>query len=324
MTTSAQDITWSDFLAALKEHYTLAASRATVRHMMYFMQILLDGLAALGLASAPVQALTAREMREILRWLETPDCPRHLQPASIKKFLMLVKAALNWGVDEGLLNENVIHQVKYKKNARYQPTPNLPPGALEALLAVTNDGNYTGQLMRAAIMLAVDTGMRPQELCGAKRQNLNRGARCLRIPEADAKTSGGLVSFGQTTGEALGDYLAARAKLPGADQAEHLFLNSRGQPLAYRHWHRLLKRYAALAGYPDICPYEFRVFFATAHFHLGTDQESVRKALRHKDAGMTRHYQRVSEEERAASDLFTHSLMDHMTRQGPVAANPGD
>jgi hypothetical protein len=46
----------------------------------------------------------------------------------------------------------------------------------------------------------------------------------------------------------------------------------------------------------------------------------VRKALRHKDAGMTRHYQRVSEEERAASDLFTHSLMDHMTRQGPAAA----
>jgi integrase len=55
------------------------------------------------------------------------------------------------------------------------------------------------------------------------------------------------------------------------------------------------------------------VFFATAHFRLGTDPETVRKALRHRDPTMTRHYQRVSEEERAASDLFTNSLMDHGT-----------
>jgi hypothetical protein len=87
MTPPHQAISWSDFLAALKEHYILAASPAMVRHMMYFMRLLLDGLAAVGLASAAVQALTAHPMREILKWLETPDCPQHLQPATIKKLL---------------------------------------------------------------------------------------------------------------------------------------------------------------------------------------------------------------------------------------------
>ncbi len=203
--------------------------------------------------------------------------------------------------------------------ARISATPNLPPGALEALLDSTRDGTYTGRLMQATIILAVDTGMRPQELCAVRCQNLNRETRCLRIPEADAKTAGGLVSYGQTTAEALTDYLDARAGRPGAGQTDRLFLNSRGQPLAYRHWHRLLKRYAAQAGFPEVCPYAFRVFFATAHFRLGTDPETVRKALRHRDPTMTRHYQRVSDDERAASDLFTHNLMDHMTRQGPVS-----
>jgi integrase len=93
--------------------------------------------------------------------------------------------------------------------------------------------------MHATIMLAVDTGMRPQELCAARCQNLNRKTRCLRIPESDAKTAGGLVSYGQTTAEALSDDLDARAGTTGAGQTDRLFLNSRGQPLTHRHWHRL-------------------------------------------------------------------------------------
>lgn len=322
MNRKTPEITWAPFLEDYLTAIGQEAEAAMARHMRYFAGVLADALKAIGYYDKPVMALTASAMRRAMSWLEQPDCTRKLSGGTIKKWLMLSKAIINWGVEEGKLPYNQITCVKYRKKVKYERTPNLPPGALAAILLATQDGTYTGQMIRAALKLAVDSGARPSEICTAKLANLNLAEQELLILEADAKTSGGVLGYGDDTTQELAAYLAARAKHPKAKAQAGLWVTVRGRPLSYRHFYRLFTEYAAKAGFPDATPYSMRVFFATTQYAMGTSEEDIQHQLRHRDATQTRHYRRVAESEASAAKFKKVSIVDTMNSGKTGAQTP--
>jgi integrase len=180
-------------------------------------------------------------------------------------------------------------------------------------------------LVGTGARFSADTGIRPSELCAARLSHLDLANCTLKLDNCDAKPgSGGTVGFGDETARWLQEYLTWQAQRKLASEDDHLFVNMKGHPLKYRHWHRLLNKYAAKADLPRVSPHQFRVHCATRHFQMGTDEETIQHALRHKDPTMTRHYRRVASKEQAAEQMRLSSVIDALASRRRDAGETAD
>lgn len=176
-----------------------------------------------------------------------------------------------------------------------------------------------GRRDRAILELFYASGLRLSELVGLDLDDVNLGARLVRVVGKGGKQR--VVLFNTSAAQAIRLYLPDRERL-GRDAAEPparrgtgmraggplrrlagrggqathpLFLNYRGERLSSRSVHRLVRRHvAACSTRCGISPHAIRHSFATHLLERGADLRAIQELLGHVRLSTTQRYTHVN------------------------------
>ncbi len=154
----------------------------------------------------------------------------------------------------------------------------------------------------ALIELLYATGARISEAVGLSAGEIDLDARLVRLYGKGAKER--IVPFGSTAAAALDDWFSAsgRAKIAPdqwrrRDDAEAVFLNTRGGRLSRQAAWQMIKKYGVKAGIGDqLSPHVLRHSCATHLLDHGADLRVVQEMLGHASISTTQIYTKVSQE----------------------------
>jgi integrase/recombinase XerD len=165
---------------------------------------------------------------------------------------------------------------------------------IDRLLAVPDALKPTGVRDRAMLELLYATGLRVTELCRLELSNVERDSGVLRVTGKGNKQR--LVPFGESAGEAIGQYLnQGRPALLKGRASRFLFVTARGGAMTRQGFWKLLGGYGKKAGiFRDLTPHVVRHSFATHLVEGGADLRSVQIMLGHADISTTQVYTHVA------------------------------
>jgi integrase/recombinase XerC len=167
------------------------------------------------------------------------------------------------------------------------------------LLDAPADDEPLGRRDRAILELFYASGLRLSELAGLDVDDVNLGARLVRVLGKGGKPR--IVPFNAPTAAAIRAYLGDRAALTreaGQDVRkgrDPLFVNYRGTRLTVRSIDRLVRRHVASSGAPvGISPHALRHSFATHLLQRGADLRAIQELLGHARISTTQRYTHVN------------------------------
>ena len=165
---------------------------------------------------------------------------------------------------------------------------------IERLLVAPDPLKLTGIRDRAMLELLYATGLRVTELCRLELSNVERNSGVLRVTGKGNKQR--LVPFGDSAGEAIGQYLdRGRPELLKGRASRFLFVTARGGAMTRQGFWKLLGLYGKKAGiFRDLTPHVVRHSFATHLVEGGADLRSVQIMLGHADISTTQVYTHVA------------------------------
>jgi integrase/recombinase XerD len=165
---------------------------------------------------------------------------------------------------------------------------------IDRLLAAPDAVKPTGVRDRAMLELLYATGLRVTELCRLELSNVERDSGVLRVTGKGNKQR--LVPFGESAGEAIGQYLnQGRPALLKGRASRFLFITARGGAMTRQGFWKLLGGYGKKAGiFRDLTPHVVRHSFATHLVEGGADLRSVQIMLGHADISTTQVYTHVA------------------------------
>ena len=187
---------------------------------------------------------------------------------------------------------------------REQKVPaHLSVDEMSQLLAMPDVAEPLGRRDRAILELFYASGLRLSELVGLDLEDVNLGARMVRVFGKGAKER--LVPFNKTTERALRTWLqdrmmivASRRRAQGPGPRAHsepLFTNARGGRLTGRSVERLVARYVAQCSRRHgISPHALRHSFATHLLQRGADLRAIQELLGHTRLSTTERYTHVN------------------------------
>jgi integrase len=113
-----------------------------------------------------------------LRRVEVEDWRETLPPGSRHGAFRSFRQALTWGIERGYLERNASEGIRNPKRNRHERRPVQPFEGWQEVraLAAELDPRY-----RAIPIVAVGTGLRPEELFGLHRSDVDRAAGILRV-----------------------------------------------------------------------------------------------------------------------------------------------
>jgi integrase/recombinase XerD len=154
----------------------------------------------------------------------------------------------------------------------------------------------------ALIELLYATGARISEAVGVSIGEIDLDARLVRLYGKGAKER--IVPFGSTAAAALDDWFSpsGRARIVpdrwrSRDDAEAVFLNTRGGRLSRQAAWQIIKKYGVRAGIAaELSPHVLRHSCATHLLDHGADLRIVQEMLGHASISTTQIYTKVSQE----------------------------
>ena len=196
---------------------------------------------------------------------------------------------------EQLIDDDPSKQVRGPKLSRRLPAC-LDKEEVERLL-LAPDSSSLGVRDRTLMEVLYATGMRVSELCGLKVKDYNVQAKEMRVFGKGARER--VVLLNQSAHDWLMRYLDEHwSKLAGGrlPQPEHpLFVSRQATRLSARSVHRIVLKYARLAGVnKSITPHTLRHTFATHLLEGGADLRVVQDLLGHTTISTTQIYTHVS------------------------------
>jgi integrase/recombinase XerC len=147
----------------------------------------------------------------------------------------------------------------------------------------------------ALLELLYGSALRVSELCALDVASVDLRAMELRVLGKGKKER--IVPFGRQAQASLDDYLPLRAErvaLRPSSAPLALFLNKDGGRLSVRMVQRLVGRYGALVGRPDLHPHALRHSAATHMLEAGASLRAIQEFLGHSSLGTTQMYTHVS------------------------------
>jgi integrase len=155
---------------------------------------------------------------------------------------------------------------------------------------------------RVMLALAYDCGLRREELCCLRTEDLDPGHRTVRVRAETTKNRlERIVPYSAPTGVLLADYLAHRATISRA--RGRLFLSesrrNHGEPLTLWTWSKIVRRIALTAGVPRFSTHTTRHLCLTDLARMGWELHAIATFAGHRSTETTLTYIHLSGRELA-------------------------
>lgn len=231
---------------------------------------------------------------------------------TVARKLSAVRAFLQHLRYEGVVEDDPSSAVVAPRLDRTIPV-HLSESEIGALLDSMDTATPLGRRDRAMFELFYASGLRLSELVGVDLEDLDLGARVVRVLGKGGKER--IVPFNQTSAGAIRRWMKDRMVImagnrePGTGRSgpapargsrasgreEPLFLNARGGRITGRSVDRLLRRYvAACSARLGISPHALRHSFATHLLQRGADLRGIQELLGHARISTTERYTHVN------------------------------
>jgi site-specific recombinase XerD len=215
-------------------------------------------------------------------WLEA--LKRTRRPTSLRSALRPLKVFSAWCVRQGYLRTDPLATIGLPK----APVPLIVPfdrAQTVGLMAAASP------VLRAAVAVLVDTGLRASELCGLRVADVRAGYLFVHGKGGYER----LVPYGSACARELRAYVA-RARGEPRRLDEPLLLLECGQQLTPHRLGELMRAAAARAGIRGVrtSPHTLRHTFAIEFLRNGGGELALQKALGHRSLEMVRRYAELS------------------------------
>lgn len=259
-----------------------------------------------------------------------------LANATLHQRLTAIRLFYDYLVEEGYRQTNPVGRGRYTagkgfggKRERgliphYTKLPWIPNDEeWQAILQVACQEPLRNRLMLA---LAYDAGLRREELCALRTDDLDPAHRTLRIR---AETTKGrrerIVAYSAPTGLLLQRYLAHRQTISRARGPLFLSESDRNfaQPITIWTWSKVVKQIADLASVPQFSTHTLRHLCLTDLARAGWELHAIATFAGHRDVSTTLHYIHLSG--RDLADKLGRSMAQiHRWRAQVLAEGPGE
>jgi site-specific recombinase XerD len=258
-----------------------------------------------------VRHLTERPLRHIGAAASVSGRPC-LSNATVQQRLTAVRLFYDHLLEDGLRDTNPVGRGRYAPGARFGADnrrglvarqvrlPWIPDEAdWRAILEAARDEPIRNRFMLA---LGYDAGLRREELCSLRTDDLDPGHRLLRVR---AETTKGrrerVVPYSAVGGELLRAYLVHRAEISRARGP--LFLSesrrNHAQPLSPWTWSKVVRRIALAAEVPRFGTHTLRHLCLTDLARAGWELHAIATFAGHRDPATTMQYVHLSGRELA-------------------------
>ncbi len=248
--------------------------------------------------------LSTRDLRSFLA-----ATTRDQEPATVARKVASLRAFYLFLRKRAGLELNPARGLQSPKLRRKLPSFLSAEEAGETVEMPTARGSHVAALRdRAMLEVLYGSGLRVSELVGLDLSSIDLEQGTARVLGKGSKER--IVPLGQASRDALHEYLAVRGELRGRDQdAEALFLSTRGRRYHVRHVQLITKRYGALAtGSDALHPHALRHSCATHLLEAGADLRSIQELLGHASLSTTQRYTHVSTDQLQAVYAKAHPL----------------
>ena len=201
----------------------------------------------------------------------------------------IVRAFLNFAVNEELITTSPVHKVKLPRPSK-RILPAFTPDDVKKLLAVCKSPRDT-----AMMLCLLDSGCRAAEFVALNVGDVDRKIGAVRIVCGKGKKD--RVTFlGSKAHKALIKYLITR---PDTQPADPLWLSEthHGERLSQNGLNLLLRRLGVRANVEHCHPHTFRRTFALWSLRAGMDLISLSRIMGHEDLTVLRRYLALVQED---------------------------
>lgn len=241
-----------------------------------------------------IQQLTPQFIREFLLHLEQ----KGLNTGGQSAYYRSIKAFLRWFWEEVEPDfQNPINKVKAPKT-QLVPMEGVTPEQVETLISFCHKDTYTGERDKAVLMLMFDTGLRAQEACDIRLENVDILKCSLSVVGKGRKFRN--VFFGTETRKQLRRYSRY------SRNSEYLFSSQTGEKMTYNTIRQILRRLCEQAGIKEISLHDFRRGFALEALKNGTDLLSISRIMGHSDLSLLQRY--INQSRRDLEDKYRSSV----------------
>jgi integrase len=258
-----------------------------------------------------VRHLTERPSRHAGAALSSSGRPC-LSNATVQQRLTAVRLFYDHLVEDGLRDNNPVGRGRYAPNARIgggnrrglvPRQTRLPwiPNETD-WRAILETARHESIRNRTMLALGYDAGLRREELCSLRTDDLDPGHRLLRVRAETTKGRRERVApYSAVGGELLRAYLAHRAGISRARGP--LFLSesrrNHAQPLTLWTWSKVVRRIALAAGVPRFSTHTLRHLCLTDLARAGWELHAIATFAGHRDPATTMQYIHLSGRELA-------------------------
>lgn len=215
-------------------------------------------------------------------------------PSSYNLRFAYLKVFWDWIVAEGYFRGNRFPLAGLKKRRPQGRIVQLEEREVAALLQQPDQGTYAGLRDYAAMMLQVDTGIRPGEMLQLLPGDYRLAKREVTIRAEGSKTrTTRALPLSAPTSAAIDRLLLSR---PSSWEDVPIFCTYDGRPFSVREYSRRIKEYGKKCGL-NITSYSLRHAAALLLLRRGADAFTVQTLLGHSTMQMTRHYVNLTNED---------------------------
>jgi tyrosine recombinase XerC len=230
-----------------------------------------------------VRRVTHLDLRRFIAFLKTRGDSRR----TMARRLSCLRSFYKFLLREGLIDKNPCVGITPVKQEKSLPKF-LSYDEVVRLVDEKEEDNFYALRDKAILETLYSTGMRVSELVNLNIQDVDFIAEVVKVYGKGKKER--LLPIGKPALRALRTYLTERKKL-GFGNKTPLFLNRYGYRITERSVHRIIKKWALLAGIrTDISPHTLRHSFATHLLDRGADLRSVQELLGHASLSTTQIY----------------------------------
>lgn len=245
----------------------------------------------------PIHQITHHDIEQFLA------SQTQLSNKSLLNHYIGLSALWTWLVNEQIVSENVVRKLTPPKAERKEVQP-LTQDEVRAMMAVLNKSKMyqrggmpmdhalgSFERNRAIILLMLDTGIRAQELCDLKIEDVdNRNSRIYVRMGKGMKER--LLPFSPRTGQMIWRYVAARKD---AKQEDPLFLSKINRPMTRTKLSEMFRNIGKRAGVQNVHPHRLRHTFAIQYLRNGGNAYTLQAMLGHSTLETVKLYLKLAQ-----------------------------